>query len=40
MKNYNEKYFCLTLYETPWDTASIFDDINDITDACMVLSPE
>ena len=33
MKNFNEKDFCLTLDETPWDTAFIFDDINDITDA-------
>ena len=33
MKNFNEKDFCLTLNETPWDTAFIFDDINDITDA-------
>ena len=33
MKNFNEKDFCLTSNETPWDTAFIFDDINDITDA-------
>ena len=33
MKNFNEKDFCLTLNETPWDTAFIFDDINEITDA-------
>ena len=32
-KNFNEKDFCLTFNETPWGTAFIFDDINDITDA-------
>ena len=33
MKNFNEKDFYHTLNETPWDTAFVFDDINDIADA-------
>ena len=40
LKNLNETEFLKTLSETPWDTAFIFEDVNDIADAWYCLFNE
>lgn len=39
-KNLNESEFLKTLSETPWDSAYVFEDVDDILDAWYCLFNE